>query len=411
MANEWPDLSMYGMRLMLSLAQGGKKTAVLMTEDGSFDPKLAQELENKGFERKSYDGQLVYAIGSLPPSLMTDNFPKLKWEQLRSKAEISAKVLKGNLTPYVEPAPVAAEEAPVADELDAIDTKVFEDIDAAPAPAKAATATAPASKAPKPAAKKPRAKKEPVAAAEKPSAPAKAEAAGTPLPGWDLLDIDLFDQFLVHEGVSPDARADYRAAIAAMSRHFSFSEIFEAEHEIDPETPNKGYGSVLRERMKAETKHKDLAKSRIIDCLYGFAKEFLNRSKAARAAHAAFSKEQAGEVEKLWEWTEGFMFEFDKKHGGIPNFLTTYPRVVRIAGMRTLFDLVTAEDPRGFEATLKDEDKRFAQDAMPGKQFANYMNPVISKLRRDPEAVVKLRAQRDAVFGEPDLDTAPAPAT
>lgn len=434
-AKEWHDLSMYGIRLLVSLSQKDGKTvntAVLATDNDAFDPEVARKLEAKGFEKKSLEGKLVYTIGSLPSTLLPSILPKVKMYELRSKEDLAALMVKGKLAPYVEPAPEAADEA-APDELDAVDTTVFEDIDAAPAPAKPAAApatkqkpattpkAAKAPKAPKAAAsKKPRAAKPDVAkkaepakktaapAAAKPAAPAPTQAAGKPLPGWEKIDANQFEQFLTYEGVSPDARSDYRAAITAMSHHFSFAEVFETEHEIDPATPNKGYGSVLRERLKTETKHKELAKSRIIDLLYGFVKEFLNRDDAQRAVHASFVEERKEDVEKLWDWTTAFMKKFDDQHGGIPNFLTTYPRVVRIAGMRTLFDLVTTDKPRELEAKLKSEDLRFAQDAMPGKQFANYMNPVISKLRRSDDAIEQIRAQRDEVFGK-ELGAAPAP--
>lgn len=413
----WPDLSAQGLKMSLhaeKVEQGGKeeiiRRVIISALDGEIDKGVSERLESIGFTKMVLDGNVVQTKSGrlLEPDLQ--RALQKSYTKLPQGADFR---IAGKLEPYEEPEieddlatddlsgfaevdlDAKVEEAPVA-EAPAEDTPAAE-------PVKAQKPQAPKSK---PAEGEKKAKRQPRPAQDKPADPASLEA----LPGWEALaDLSDFEAFLVHEGVPSNARAEFIAAMQVIRATFDFEDIFVKKHD----DPKKSFGAKLREMFLKETRRKDLATMRIIDPVYPFAKEFLARNEEQRAEYRAFAETRGDEIDGMCNWLDEVVENFHDKaraeNGGkeIANFMSTYPRNLRMAGARTFMNLIAAEDQNPIFRQMKENDARFSE--LVGKQANNYMSPVVTKLRTDDKLVAEVRARRDALFGAPAPVTAPMP--
>lgn len=400
----WPDLSAQGLKMSLHIDEDGTRRVIISALKGDIPADVNERLDDIGFTKMVLDGNVVHTkSGKL---ISTDLQRALRYGTATLPANANFRIT-GKLEAYEEPA--------VQDDLEGADLSAFAevDIDAEDTPDEPAPQKAEAEKAaPKPAAPKKetssldKPKKARGQAPAKPVDPSELEA----LPGWDAFaDLDDFDAFLTHEGVPSQARAEFLSAMQVIRATFEFEDIFVKQHTDE----KKAFGAKLREMFLKETRRKDLATMRIIDCVYPFAKEFLKRDAEQRAQYRVFAEARAHEVDAVCDWLDEVVEDYHDRareaNGGkeIANFMSTYPRNIRMTGARTFMNFIAAEDQTPLFRQMKENDARFTE--LVGKQANNYMSPVVTKLRGDETVVENIRERRNALFGEPAPEMAPAP--
>lgn len=391
-ASSWPNVSEHGVELLLKpdtrqLSEGEKKNnlAIVRSTKEGFDKNLEIALIHEGFEKMSADGVPVFvAEGTkvrLTASLLKRLFGSFEKYELKSAADQARIRYDGEITPWVEP--VAVEEVSGYEKLvrEAAEGNPIEE----PSPAEEAAA--------------------PVENTPDDAMAATATNAGHKELGTTVSEQALpegfvvqFGSYLVHEGVPREARDDFLAAVVDITAQFSFAQAFEDKTKSPQD---------IRRDYKPLATNKELAKSRVVDCVVPFVRQFLQKSDEQRHEYVEFASEHTQEMDAYIDELTGFMDDFVKVETA-KNVASTYERNLRMTGARAISILSTIEDQAQFNRISREfaaKDERLS--VLNSSAYSNYKLP-ITKVRKNDEFRERLDGMW-ADFKSSLENSAPAP--